>query len=102
MEDLIDRAKNGDNEALTDLIYKIKEDLYKIARTRLSRLEDIEDAFQETIFEACNSIKKLKDPKKFKNWIIIILINKCNKIYRKNKKENISFENIQAENFIRL
>lgn len=102
MEELINRAKNGDIDALTNLIYEIKEDLYKIARTRLSQLDDIEDAFQETILEAYDSIKKLRDPKKFKNWIIIILINRCNRIYRKNKKNNISFENLELEEFIRI
>lgn len=102
MEELINRAKKGDINALTDLIYDLKEDLFKIARTRLSQLDDIEDAFQETILEAHNSIKKLRDPNKFKSWIIIILINKCNRIYRKNKRNNISFEKLEVEKYIRL
>lgn len=102
MEELINRAKKGDIEAVTNLIYDIKEDLYKIAKTRLYRLDDVEDAFQETVLEVYDSIKKLRNPDKFKNWIIIIFINKCNKIYRRNKKNKISFENLEIEQFVRI
>jgi RNA polymerase sigma-70 factor (ECF subfamily) len=102
MEDLVNKAKNGDTDALTTLIYDIKLDLYKIARTRLSCQDDIEDAIQETIIEAFNSIHKLRESKYFKTWIIKILINRCNRIYSKNKKENISFENINSSEFIRI
>ena len=99
MEELIDKAKNGDIYAFTKLIYDIKIDLYKISRTRLSSVDDIEDAVQETMIEAFNSIKSLRDNRYFKKWIIQILINKCNKIYKKKKKNDISFENIEAENY---
>ncbi len=102
MNELIKKARDGDEEAFTKLIYNLRLDLYKIARTRLSRIEDIEDAVQETMIEAFHSIKKLKEPKYFKNWIIKILINKCNKIYSKRKKYNVSFENLELENCIVL
>ena len=44
------------------------------------------------MIETYRNIKKLKYNQYFKTWIIKILINKCNKQYRKNKKENISYE----------
>lgn len=98
MDGLIELAKGGDKEAFIELIENIKQDLFKIARTRLSNYEDIEDAVQETMLEAFKNIKKLQKNEKFKTWIITILINKCNKIYRKRKKYNISFENLEFEN----
>lgn len=88
MEELIDGAIHGDEEALTDLIILIEEDLYKIARTRLFCEDDIKDAVQETIIQTFKSIKKLKEPKYFKTWIFKILINKCNKIFRKSQKNS--------------
>ncbi len=102
MEELIKKARDGDKEAFTKLIYDIRLDLYKIARTRLSCMDDIEDAVQETILQAFASIQKLRHPKYFKNWIIKILINMCNKIYHKRKKYNISFENLEMESYIRV
>lgn len=88
MEELIDGAIHGDEDALTDLIILIEEDLYKIARTRLFCEDDIKDAVQETIIQTFKYIKKLKEPKYFKTWIFKILINKCNKIFRKSQKNS--------------
>lgn len=34
MDELINRSKKGDEEAFTELILSIKNDLYKIAKTR--------------------------------------------------------------------
>lgn len=82
---------------LLGLIYEIRHELYKIARCRLSCEDDIEDAVQETMIETFRSIKKLKKRESYKKWIIKILINKCNHIYKKNKDRNISFENVEGK-----
>ena len=63
--------------------------------------DDINEAVQETMIETYRNIKKLKYNQYFKTWIIKILINKCNKQYRKNKKENISYEYNNLENQIK-
>jgi len=102
MEELVIKAKNGDSNAFTELIYIIRLDLYKIARTRLSCQDDIDDAVQEAFVEAFYSLHKLKEVKYFKTWIIKILINKCNKIYLKNKKHNNSIEKSIFDRYIRL
>lgn len=102
MEELVSKAKNGDSKAFTELIYMIRLDLYKIARTRLACQDDIDDAVQETLIEAFYSIHKLKEIKYFKTWIIRILINKCNKIYSKNKKNNDLFEKSIFDKYERL
>ena len=86
MEALIVEAIKGNTQALSDLIIAIEEDLYKIARTRLFCEDDINEAVQQTIVQIFKSIKKLKEPKYFKTWTIKILINKCNKLYRKIQK----------------
>lgn len=88
MEQLIKMAKNGDENAFTELIISVEVTLYKIAKTRLRNEEDIKEAIQETIIQAFKSLNKLKNPEYFKTWIIKILINNCNKIYNKNKKFN--------------
>lgn len=88
MSKLINKAVNGDKNVFTELIVNIEDELYKIARTRLIDNEDIFDAVQETMISAFKSLHKLKNENYFKTWIIKILINKCNDIYR-NKKANI-------------
>lgn len=89
MEELVKRAKVGDNQAFTELIMNIQMDLYKIAKAKIKDDDDINEAIQETIIKAYSSIKKLKDEKYFKTWIIRILINECNNIYKKKKVNKI-------------
>ena len=88
MEELIERAKNGDEQAFTEIIVSIESDLYKIARMRLECEDDINEAVQETIIQTFKSLKKIKKPEFFKTWLIKVLINKCNKIYKKLRKNN--------------
>ena len=92
MEELILSAQNGNEEAFTKLILSINDDLYKIAKTRISNEDDIADAVQETMVETYKSIKKLNSPNKFKKWVITILINKCNRIYRRKYKNDVSID----------
>ena len=99
MEELIEKSKKGDNQAFSELIIKMENELYKIARTRLKNEDDIKEAVQETIMKAYTSLKKLRENKFFKTWIIRILINECNNIYKKNKKND--FEEYD-ENTIRV
>ena len=92
MEELVKKAKKGNNEAFSTLITSIQNDLYKIARMKLASQDDINDAIQETIIHAYQSISSLKKPKYFKTWIIRILINECNKIYRLNAQSGDELE----------
>lgn len=98
MEELVKRAQNGDEKAFIDLIVLIEDDLYKIAKSRLNEDDDVDDAIQETMMAAFSSIKRLKEPSYFKTWIIKILINKSNDIYRsKCKRKVIPFEEIKDD-----
>ena len=99
MEELVLKAQHGDEKAFTDLILVIKHDLFKIAKMRLVNEADIDDAIQETMIETFNSIRKLKDVKAFKPWVTKILINKCNRIYRKKRTNEISFED-EIDNYL--
>ena len=100
MEELIKRAQKGDKEAFTEIILSIRNELYKIAKTRIINENDIDDIIQETMIEAYKSIKKLRDLKKLKMWVIKILINKCNKFYKKKTKKDISLEETNINNII--
>lgn len=99
MDELVMRAKQGDEQAFIEIIISMENDLYKIARMRLRNDEDIEEAVQETCIEVFRNIKKLREVVYFKTWLIKILINKCNYIYKKNKKNCVSFEEKNVEEF---
>lgn len=87
MEELVKKSKEGDIHAYTKLIQGLEKDLYRIAKTRSISEDDICDAIQNTMLISFKNIKKLKEDKYFKTWIIKILLNECNKIHKKNIKE---------------
>ena len=89
MEELIERAKNRDSEAFTKLVLAIEKDLYCIAKSKINNENDIDDIIQETMIIAFLNIKKLKNNSYFKTWIIRILINNCNKFYKRRKHKSI-------------
>ena len=97
---LINKAKTGDKNAFSQIISFINQDLYKIAKTKLSQESDIYDAIQETIIAAYQSINKLSNYYKYKTWIYKILLHKCNDIYRTKYKFNtISYDSNECEKF---
>lgn len=100
MEDLVKRAKEGDNEAFSEMILLIKQELYYLSKTKLNNEEDIADCIQDTILIGYQNLKKLKENCYFKTWIIKILINQCNKRIRKKKRQETYIENEQLENCI--
>ena len=97
MEELIEKAKKGDKEAFTDLILENQIKLYKIAKARLKNEADIEDVVQETMLILYTKLSKLRDNTKFEIWLYKILINQCNKKYRKNKISFLSLETIENQ-----
>ena len=66
MEELIKEAQNGDKNAFNKIFIAINDDLYKIAKSRISNEEDIADAVQETMIATFKNIKKLRDTSQFK------------------------------------
>lgn len=93
--ELVIESQNGDKESFSKLILNFEKDLYKIASIRLTNNDDVDDAIQTTIESVFKNIKKLKEPKYFKTWLIKILINNCNFLYNKRKNKTEFNENIE-------
>ena len=73
------KAKEGDKDAFSEIILEIKKELYYLSKAKLNSEDDIAYCIQDTIIISYQNIKKLKENSYFKTWIIKILINKCNK-----------------------
>ena len=94
MEELIKEIQTGDELAFKKLTQNVENDLYRIAKTRLIDDDDIKDAIQNTMLITYKNSKKIKNYESFKTWMFKVLINECNKIYNKNKKNKVIFEKI--------
>lgn len=87
------KARSGDADAFAELYSLVYKELYHIALVNLKNQHDASDVVSDTVLEAYSSIKKLRDEKAFKAWIIKILTVKI-----KNKqKEYIKKRDYQTD-----
>lgn len=108
---LVERAKQHDKEAFVELMERHKMDMYKVARSYFSAEEDIADVMQDTVLSCYEKLDTLREVRYFKTWLIRILINRCNDLYKKRSieycvdsfpeladtnydKENVEFEEL--------
>jgi RNA polymerase sigma-70 factor, ECF subfamily len=68
--------------------------MFRLARTILKNDEDAEDAVQEAILSAYANLDSLREPEKFKSWILHILTNKCYDACRK-KRPTVDLSDVE-------
>lgn len=71
-------------------VIELTDSLYYISYSMMKNRVDQEDAVQECIRKALQSLHALKNDQYFKTWIIRILINACKDMLRKRKREVLS------------
>lgn len=79
----VELAKKGSTEAFSRLYETVYKDLYHIALYSLRSSHDASDVVSDTVLDAYCSIDKLREPEKFRSWIMRIL---SAKIKRKQKE----------------
>ena len=84
-------AKGGSSQAFAELYATVYKDMYHIALYSLRSSHDACDAVSDAVLDAFCSIKNLKDPSKFRSWIMTIL---SAKIKRKQKEYFSNAEDI--------
>jgi len=75
MDHLIEKAKNGDQKALTQVISEIKDPVYQISVRMLGYPCDAEDASQEILIKVITNLAGFKQKSSFKTWVYKIAIH---------------------------
>lgn len=83
---LVKQAKQGDKEALVQLIMAQQQDYYKLAYVYMGNREDALDAMEDMIVLLYEHIPGLKKEEAFYSWSKTILVNCCKKILGRKKK----------------
>lgn len=96
MNEWIQKARAGDEEAFVRLITAHKQSLYKIARSYCRCEMDAEDAVAQTVLDCWERIDTLKKPARFKSWLTAILVNNCHDIQR-NRSRLVMLEEVPEE-----
>ena len=89
----VKKARDGDANAFAELYSLVYKELYHIALVNLKNQHDASDVVSDTVLEAYSSIRKLKDEKAFKAWIIKILTVKI----KRKQKEYIKKRDYQQD-----
>jgi RNA polymerase sigma factor (sigma-70 family) len=82
---LVKKAKQGDKDALVQLIMVQKSDFYKLAYVYMKNSDDAMDAMEDMIVILYENIHSLKKEEAFYSWSKTILVNCCKKLIRKRR-----------------
>lgn len=84
--DFVDRAKQGDQEALVRLIMAKQDEYYRLAYLYLGNREDALDALEDMIVIVYEKLRGLKKNESFYSWSKVVLVNCCKRMLKKRKK----------------
>lgn len=81
---LVERAMRGDEEAFDQLVGRIGDSLYSVARRILRDTTLAEDATQQALLATWRSLPQLRDPDRFEAWAYRLLVRAC---YAESRRE---------------
>ena len=84
---IIERVKNGDQDAFCELVEKYKQKAINIAFSFCGNHEDAKDVSQEAFIRAFKTIKNFRSESLFFTWFYRILINLCKDYLRRKMKD---------------
>jgi len=76
-ERLVERAREGDESAFTELVDMEGDRCYAIAYRILRDVERAQDAVQQALILAWRELPRLRDPERFEPWLYRLLVNAC-------------------------
>lgn len=85
-DQLVKQAKQGNKEALLQLIMAEQDSFYRLAYSYMSNPHDAMDAMEDMIVRVYENIGQLKKAEAFYSWSKTILINSCKSLLNKRNK----------------
>ncbi|MFE2039904.1 sigma-70 family RNA polymerase sigma factor [Streptomyces sp. NPDC059477] len=73
---LVRAAQQGDQRARQELIAQYLPLVYNIVGRALNGHADVDDVVQETMIRALNSLGSLREPDRFRSWLVAITMNR--------------------------
>lgn len=99
-EETFKKLKSRNREVFEEVVKEYEQQLLLIAKSRLKDKSLAYDAVQETFTSLYINVKKIREYKNLKSWLVIVLINNCNSIMRKEKILEISYELSGLEEYL--
>ena len=74
---LVERAREGDHDAFTELVAVDSDRCYAIAYRILRDVERAQDAVQQAFMLVWRELPRLRDPARYEVWLHRLLVNAC-------------------------
>jgi RNA polymerase sigma-70 factor (ECF subfamily) len=92
-EEIIDRAKEGEEEAMEKIFMNFKDMVFNVCYRMSGRREDAEDWTQETFLRAFSALKGFRGDSSLATWLYRIAVNVCLSYLR--KKKTVSLDEVE-------
>jgi RNA polymerase sigma factor (sigma-70 family) len=76
-------AGEGDRTALDAVVAACLPLVYNVAGRALSADADVDDVVQDTMFRVIRGIGSLREPERFRSWLVAVTINQVREHYRR-------------------
>lgn len=87
-EQLVRRARQGEAEAARALFERYRESAYRIAYHHLGHAEDALDVVQEAFIKALGGLGQLRQPRRFRSWLLRIVTNQARDLGRRHRRQD--------------
>ncbi|MEW6529469.1 MAG: RNA polymerase sigma factor [Thermodesulfobacteriota bacterium] len=93
LEQLVEDAKDGDNEALEEIVRRVQDRVYGLAIRMLSHPADAEDATQEILVKVITHLGSFRGESAFSTWVYRVASNHLLTTHkRRAERREITFE----------
>ena len=89
---LVERYRNGDNDAIEELVMKYQKQMYVFVYRIVNDQEEAKDLTQKTFLKAFNAIGSFRNDASFKTWLYKIAMNTTLSHFTKNKQRGTETE----------
>jgi RNA polymerase sigma-70 factor, ECF subfamily len=83
---LVERARDGDEDAFTELVDSNGDRCYAIAYRILRDVDRAKDAVQQAFLLAWRELPRLREPERFEVWLYRLLVNACYEEARRHRR----------------
>jgi RNA polymerase sigma-70 factor (ECF subfamily) len=87
--DLIKRARTGDERAFTELVQRYEDMIYSFSYKVCRNKEKAEETLQDTFINVYKNLSSFRGGSKFSTWLYSIVSNNCLMKHRKRKLDDL-------------
>lgn len=96
IDDLARRARDGDRDALEDLLSAVRPRALNVCRGVLPYTPDAEDACQEALLNIATKIGSWGGRGRFTTWMHVVAVNSARTTYRRMRNQAVATDALQS------